>query len=150
MYFEQTHTTSPDIFRHLYLVHTPYPNPKQKTRPISHTGKKKNPPHLLNHSFDLPLLAEHHVVQVFDPLTEIHSFTLQIFGPKHTKQPLSHTHQVFTKVPRSQMHKGKGAAPLHNIITLYFWNMKSLLLASETLCWEEKHNSTQRQTLSTD
>lgn len=44
--------------------------------------RKVNSPHLLNHSFHFPLLAEHHVVQVFDPLTEIHSFRLQLFGSK--------------------------------------------------------------------
>lgn len=38
-------------------------------------------PHLLDHSFHLPLLAENHVVQVFDPLPEVHGLRLQLFGP---------------------------------------------------------------------
>lgn len=38
--------------------------------------------HLFNHPFDLPLLAEHHVVQVFDPLTEICRFRPQLLGPE--------------------------------------------------------------------
>ena len=39
-------------------------------------------PHLLYHSFDFPLLAEHHVVQMFDPLPEVCRFVLQTFGSK--------------------------------------------------------------------
>lgn len=38
--------------------------------------------HLFDHGFDFPLLAEHHVVQVSDPLAEPCRFGLQIFGPK--------------------------------------------------------------------
>lgn len=79
---KQTHTTSPNIF----ISSTPLiktQSRKQDQSGCDQTVSHTNSPHLLNHSLDLPLLAEHHVVQVFYSLAEIHSFTLQIFGPKH-------------------------------------------------------------------
>lgn len=56
------------------------------TTPIIRTQteqKVDNIFYLFNHPFDLPLLAEHHVVQVFDPLTEICCFRPQLFGPEN-------------------------------------------------------------------
>lgn len=52
-----------------------------------------NAPYLLDHSLDFPLLAEHHVVQVFDPLTQFHTFRLQLFGPKQDQQPVKPTYR---------------------------------------------------------
>lgn len=43
-------------------------------------------PHLFDHDLDFPLLAEHHVVQVLDPLAETRGFGLQIFGPKAARR----------------------------------------------------------------
>lgn len=50
-------------------------------------------PHLFNHGFDLPLLAEHHVIQVFDPFAEVCCFRPQLLGPgRETASMSAQTH----------------------------------------------------------
>lgn len=48
--------------------------------------EQNSSPHLFDHGFNFPLLAEHHVVQVFDPLAETRSLGLQISGPKAARR----------------------------------------------------------------
>lgn len=59
---------------------------------LPHSGYQTLP-HLFNHGFDLPLLAEHHVIQVFDPFAEVCCFRPQLLGPgrKQRQCQLKHT-----------------------------------------------------------
>ncbi len=70
-------------------------------------------PHLLDHSFDFSLLAEHHVIQVLDPFTEIRSFSLQLVGPKQDQELVKiHTfiHTLVKRRPSCVLQKRAGSS----------------------------------------